>query len=122
MSTRAAISAAEQLIEKGFVSHPFLGVSGIDVNREIAERYAEEFGIELDGGAVIEEVVEGSGAAEGGIEEGDIIVAISGEAIEDMTDLVVSIRRFEPGEVIDVTVLRDGETVELQVELGERAR
>lgn len=120
--TRSAVIAAEQLIERGFVSHPFLGISGLDVTNEVELRYRDDFEIELDGGALVDQVVEGSGAAEGGVESGDVIVQLGGEPITSMTDVISGILRFDPGDVVDVVVLRDGERVELEIELGERPR
>lgn len=120
--TRSAVIAAEQLIERGFVSHPFLGISGLDVTNEVELRYRDEFGIELEGGALVDQVVDGSGAAEGGVTSGDVIVELGGEPITSMTDVISGILRFDPGDVVDVVVLRDGERVELEVELGERPR
>jgi serine protease Do len=122
VTTRSAVSSAEQLISKGFVAHPYLGVGGVDVSREIARRYEDEFGIELQGGAVIENVTRGSGAADAGMETGDVVVAVDGEDVEDMTDLVVLIRQYRAGDRVEITVLRDGERLDLDVQLGERPR
>ncbi len=120
--TRSVVVAAEQLIDRGFVSHPFLGISGLDVTNEVELRYRDEFGIELDGGALVDQVVEGSGAAEGGIESGDVIVELDGEPITSMTDVISGVLRYDPGDTIEVVVLREGDRVELEVELGERPR
>ncbi len=120
--TRSAVIAAEQLIERGFVSHAFLGISGLDVTNEVEARYRDELGIELDGGALVDSVVEGSGAGEGGIAAGDIIIEVEDEPITSMTDVISAILRYDPGDTIQVVVLRDGERLELEVELGERPR
>lgn len=120
--TSRAVISADQLIDKGFVAHPFLGISGLDVTNEVAARYREEFGIDLDGGALIDQVVDGSGAALGGVQPGDVIVAISGQSIGSMTDVIGAILRFETGDTLDVVVLRDGERLALNVTLGERPR
>lgn len=120
--TRSAVIAADQLIERGFVSHPFLGIRGLDVTTEVAVRYREDYGIELDGGALVEAVEPGSGAEQGGIEAGDVIIELGDEPITSMIDVISAILRFDPGDVIDVVVLREGERVELEVELGERPR
>ncbi|MDX1621717.1 MAG: trypsin-like peptidase domain-containing protein [Nitriliruptorales bacterium] len=111
-----ARATADQLIEQGFVRHPFLGIGGRDLTREEAQRLG------TDDGAVIEQVVEDSGAADAGLEEGDVIVALNGQEITDMTDLIVEIRSYEPGDTVTVTVLRGGQEVTVDVELGERPR
>ena len=120
--TGSAVIAADQLIERGFVSHPFLGISGLDVTNEVAARYLDEFGIELEGGALVDSVVEGSGAAEAGIEAGDVIVRFGEDDVTSMTDVIAAILRYDTGETVDVEVLRDGERVTVDVTLGERPR
>ena len=118
----SATSAADQLITVGFVSHPFLGISGYDVTIEVAERYREDFGIDLEGGAVIDSVVPGSGAAVAGIEAEDVVVAVGGEPVGSMGDVIVAVRAFAPDDEVTVEVLRQDERLELEVTLGERPR
>ena len=110
-----ATTSADQLIETGEVQYPLLGVSGTDVTREIAERF------ELDGGgALIEEVTPGSGADDAGLQPDDIIVAVDGREITSMSDLVVAIRRFQPGDTVEITYLRDGQQRTVEVTLVDR--
>ena len=111
----SATTSADQLIETGEVQYPLLGVTGTDVTREIAERFDIE-----DGGALIETVSPGSGAAEAGLEPDDIIVAVEGDPIDSMSDLVVTIRAFQPGDDVEVTYLRDGQQRTVDVTLGDR--
>jgi S1-C subfamily serine protease len=113
-----AISSAEQLIEQGFVRHPLLGVTGIDVSPEVAE----EFGLDASRGAVVDSVQEGSGADDAGLQSGDIIVAVDGEELDTMAELVALVRVREPGDTLELTIVRDGEELELDVTLGERPR
>jgi S1-C subfamily serine protease len=69
-------------------------------------------------GALVQEVVPGSGAAEAGIEVGDIIVAVDGEAVTDGSRLRARILAMEPGDQIEVLVERDGNQQTLTVTLG----
>ncbi len=115
ISSAQAVTSADQLIETGEVRYPLLGVVGQDVTREMADR----FGLEDRTGALINEVAPGSGADEAGLQADDIIVAVDGEPIESMTDLVVAVRSHMPGDTIEVTFLRDGEERTVEVELGE---
>jgi predicted metalloprotease with PDZ domain len=75
---------------------------------------------EDDGGVLVGEVVDDSPAAAGGLEEGDIIVAFDGRRIDDVHDLTRAVRRSEPGEQVDVEIVRAGERRTLAVEVGER--
>ena len=111
-----AVASADQLIESGVVRHAFLGVSGTDVTPEMAQR----FGLDGDDGAVIESVEPDSGAADAGLQPEDIVIAVEGDAITSMSDLVVAIRRFQPGDTITITYLREGQRREADVTLGER--
>jgi S1-C subfamily serine protease len=110
--------SAEQLIEQGFVRHPLLGVTGIDVSPEVAE----EFGLDASRGAVVDSVQDGSGADEAGLQSGDIIVAVDGDELATMAELVALVRVREPGDTLQLTIVRDGEELEFDVTLGERPR
>ncbi|MBS3939539.1 MAG: trypsin-like peptidase domain-containing protein [Actinobacteria bacterium] len=113
-----AISSADQLIAQGFVEHPLLGVSGLDVTPEVAE----EFGLEAPRGALVDSVQDGTGADDAGMRPGDIIVSIDGEPLASMSELVAEVRRRQPGETLELGVVRDGEQLTLEVTLGERPR
>jgi S1-C subfamily serine protease len=76
---------------------------------------------DTDAGVVVSEVLADSAAETAGLMEGDIITAIDGESIESARDLTRAIRQLDPGDGITVTVEREGETLELDVELGELA-
>ncbi|MFA9429843.1 trypsin-like peptidase domain-containing protein [Egicoccus sp. AB-alg2] len=118
VSAEQAIVSADQLIEAGFVRHPLLGISGIDVTPETAE----EFGLEAPRGALVDSVQDGTGAAEAGMRPGDIIVEVDGEPLATMSELVAEVRRRQPGEVVQLGVVRDGEELTVDVTLGERPR
>jgi len=63
-------------------------------------------------------VVAGSPAAEAGIVEGDIIVAIEGDLVADADTAIVKIRTHAPGDVVTFTLERDGQDVDVEVTLG----
>ncbi len=118
VSAEQAVASADQLIDQGFVRHPLLGIMGQDVTPEIAER----FSLDLSRGAAVESVQEGTGAAAAGLRPGDIIVSVEGEPLATMSELIALVRRRAPGEEIQLEVVRNGERLELAVELGERPR
>ena len=72
-------------------------------------------------GALIQEVVADSPAEEAGVNAGELIVSVDGTALEADTDLGEVIRSYEPGDTITLEVrqLRDAETREVEVTLGE---
>lgn len=69
-------------------------------------------------GGLVREVVEGSAAAEAGIQAGDIIVAVNGILTSDGTSVSAMIRYFEGGEEVTITVMRNGEARDIDVTLG----
>lgn len=117
ISSNTATDVADQLVESGEVAHPYLGVSLSDLTPEAAQR----FGLKADSGAVIAEVAPGEPAARAGIGAGDIITRVGTEKIESSGDLLTALREYQPGETVEVTVLRDGQEQTLDVRLGERS-
>jgi serine protease Do len=110
------ISVADQLIETGEVSSAYLGVGTTDLSPEDAER----FGLPVESGAIVEQVEPGSGADAAGVRSGDIIVQLGDDPIENTGDLFGALRDYQPGDTVELTVVRDGEEQTLDVTLGER--
>jgi serine protease Do len=111
-----ATSIADQLIETGEVSTPYLGVTTKDLSQEDAER----LGLPLDSGALVESVESGSGAAEAGVRPDDVITALGDAEIGDYGDLLGALRDYQPGDTATLTVFRSGDEMTLDVTLGER--
>jgi putative serine protease PepD len=109
-----AVAVAEELINSGRATHPWLGIEG----ESITPRAAEEFGVEQ--GAFIRRVVDGGPAARAGVRANDIVVSFAGERIESMDDLVVAIREHRVGEQVELEVVRAGDRVTLRATLGDK--
>lgn len=109
-----ARAVAEDLIADGEVERVWLGIEGID----LAAAEADE--LDVDGGALVENVFDGSPAAAAGLAEGDVIVRIDAEPVSSMSELVVVLRTYDPGARVRLVALRDGEEVTREVVLGER--
>lgn len=71
-------------------------------------------------GAVIRSVTDDTPAADAGIEAGDLVVAADGAAIDGATGLIAAIRDLQPGDSATVTVVRNGERMDLTVTLTDR--
>ncbi len=70
-------------------------------------------------GLLIKRVVEGGPAEKGGIHSGDVLVELDGKPVADLDDLSFFLRRFDPGDEIDVIVSRDGQTRKHRITLAE---
>lgn len=73
-----------------------------------------------DEGAEIMEVVEGSPAEDAGLETGDVITEVDGKAVTATHPLDAVIGRYEPGDRVRLTVLRDGDEETIRVQLESR--
>ncbi|MDO4289944.1 MAG: trypsin-like peptidase domain-containing protein [Eggerthellaceae bacterium] len=109
-----AVQLAQQIIDGETPTHAQLGVSMTTINSSIASRY----GFAVDEGAYVSEVTAGGGAEAAGIQSGDIITAFDGEAVSSASDLMLDVRSKNPGDVVTVTVNRDGQSKDFQVTLG----
>lgn len=108
-----ATSIIQQLIESGTAKHPALLVT---VNDQYIA-YAESNNLPL--GAYIAEVQSNGPAAKAGILKGDLITQINDEKVENSSDLVRELYKYNIGDQITVTLNRDGETKHVQATLGE---
>jgi S1-C subfamily serine protease len=96
---------------------PRLGVSTVPVG-SVSAAVKRRLGIETDEGAFVLEVSPGSGAEAAGLREGDVIVAVDGEALHGDDRPGDLIRQHEPGDTIELTIERDGEQQTINAELG----
>ena len=110
-----AKTVVQELIETGTVERGWLGVQ----IQQVTDRIAESLGLDEEKGALIVDANEGEPAAAAGIQPGDVIVAVDGESIDSPRTLARVIAEREPGQTVDVTLWRDGESRQIGVELGE---
>ncbi len=104
----------DDLVKYGTVKRGWLGV----YIQPLTPEFAEAYGVESDGGAVVSDVVPDSPAAKAGLRRGDVIVEVDGEAIEDHTDLSLRIRSHLKGDKVRLFVIREGKKREISVTLG----
>jgi S1-C subfamily serine protease len=109
-----ARSVADQLIATGRVTIVWLGVKGGDLDGATAAA------LDLTGGAVVGEVMDGSPADAVGLAPLDTIVALDGVPVASMAQLVVALRQHRPGDAVHLDVMRDHERMAMVVVLTER--
>lgn len=100
------------LIDFGSVKRVMLGITGGNVNEEIAK----ELKLSNLEGVYISEVSKGSAADKAGLKKEDIIVALDGSAIRTMSELQEKVNGFRPGDKATITVIRKGEREDFGVE------
>ena len=93
----------------------FLGVNF----RQLDDAAAAELEIEQTEGSYITDVNADSPASEAGLQAGDIVTAVNGELTDAERTLRDRLFAYEPGDVVTLAVLRDGETLDIAVTLGE---
>ncbi|MDQ3876612.1 MAG: trypsin-like peptidase domain-containing protein [Actinomycetota bacterium] len=103
-----------QLIENGRAEHAYLGVAPVPVTDELRG----SFNLGVEEGALVQSVTEGSPAARAGLRPGDVIVEMGDESIRSPEDLYSAIRGRDPGDAVEVTVMRGGERETTQVTLA----
>ena len=108
------VSVADQLIASGRVVGVWLGITFGEADGVTATK------LDVDGGAMIGEVESESPAERGGLLSRDLIVGIDGAEITSMGELVVALRRHQPGDVLAVEVMRGTERMSMQVTLAEK--
>jgi 2-alkenal reductase len=106
---------AQQIIEKGYFSRPYLGVEWQSINPTINRRYQ----LGTDWGAYITQVENGSPADKGGLQRGDIILSIGDHQINEGHSFINALFAYQPGDQVAITVLRQGKEITLNVTLGE---
>jgi 2-alkenal reductase len=121
------------LISSGSYAHPYLGISGTDMSPDIAQA----MNLPSDTrGALIEQVSPGGPAANANLQGsnntvtingvqgtvgGDIITAIDGQTINNMSDIIAYLAiHTQVGQTVTASILRDGTPKNVEVTLGSR--
>jgi S1-C subfamily serine protease len=108
-----ARKVAEKLINNGRVSYPWLGVSGTDLSPWTAKEYG------VDSGTLIRRVSPKSPAEQSGVKVHDIVTAVENRPIATLNELMMLVRRHDPGEKVELTIVRSGVKRNVKVRLAE---
>jgi 2-alkenal reductase len=107
-----------QLIARGYVERPYLGVRWQVISPEIA-RFNN---LPMQWGAYIEAIVVNSTAHAAGLRQGDIIMKIGAESLNDESGFLNLLNHHQVGENVTIQVWRDGQTLTLNAILQARPR
>jgi S1-C subfamily serine protease len=108
------VDVADELLADGQVEHSFLGIA----LRALTPQLAEQYGIGTEAGVLVIQVEPGSPADDAGIRAGDVITGIDGEPVDEPGDLLAQLRTRDPGDRVQLRILRNGEEQTVEVELG----
>ncbi|WP_320814449.1 S1C family serine protease [Flavobacterium sp.] len=106
----------EDLIQFGNVQRGVLGVEGGELNSNAAK----EIGIDQTQGFYINKVTKNSGAEKAGIKKGDIITALDDKKVNGFSDLTSFINTKRPDEIVNVSIIRDGNLKTIPVKLTKK--
>ena len=112
-----ALTVARDLLEHGQVIRGWLGLETQELNNQVKAT----FGLpETLNGQVVVGVVLGGPAHKAGLQKGDIVTHFNGKAAKKGTQTMRQIADLMPGDVINLGIIRDGKTYEVQATLGRR--
>ncbi len=106
----------KELVEKGKVSRPWIGIASIKVTPRVARYY----GLPSGEGALVAGVEPYSPADDAGLRRGDVIEEIDGSRVEDPSQISERVRKKKVNEKVTVTVNRYGRQLQLGVQVDER--
>lgn len=107
---------SDQLIDKGSVRRPYLGVAFQPLSIDLAK----QFGVEGKGGALVSSVVAGGPAEKAGVKAGDVIVALDGAPIKEHRDLLRLLLEKAVGSSVQLSLVRDRKPLTVAVVTVEK--
>ncbi|RQS69259.1 Do family serine endopeptidase [Burkholderia sp. Bp8963] len=109
-----ALDVKDQLLRTGKVTRGRLGVAV----QEVSQALARSFGLPNPDGALITMVEPGGPGAQAGLQAGDVVRAIDGNAVADSADLLGSVAGMRPGRSVELLVWRGGRAMHVQATVG----
>ena len=116
----SARDIAEELIAKGKVDHPFLGIQMAGITPELKDELARQknLNVNADEGILILDVVPDSPAERAGLKSGDVIQEIEGKNITQADEVQQAVAKTEVGDKLALGLLRDEKQLDLDVTVG----
>lgn len=109
-------SVAEQLISRGRIEYPFIGISYTEVTPQLAA----EMNLNSKYGIVITQVTSNSPASRAGLRQQDVVTAIDNNPINETNSLRSILFRYRVGDKVTLTVERGGQTMQVDITLVAR--
>jgi 2-alkenal reductase len=110
-----AQAVAEQILQKGYVPHPYLGIQWQAITPNIAARYH----LPAEWGVYVTDVTANSPASKAGLQQSDIITGVGGVTLDETHSYLNTLFLHQPGEQVTLDIVRGRQTIQVQVTLGE---
>ena len=112
------VTIVNELVKKGKITRPQLGVRVVALNG-IPEAYRSRLKIKssLKNGIYVASINKNSSASRAGMKSGDVITAVDGKKVDDVSSLHSILYSHKVGDTVNVTVNRNGRNVSLKVKL-----
>lgn len=111
-----AKSILRELIEKGRVTRPWIGIASMKITPQLVRYY----GLPASEGALVAKVEPYSPADDAGLRKGDVIEQIDGSRVEDPTQIASRVRGKQVNDRLTLTVNRYGRQLQVPVQVDER--
>ncbi len=111
---------ADQLIARGQVEHPYLGIQMASLTPEVKQQLKHSTGLNLEDeeGVLIVDIVPNSPAERAGLKAGDVIQAIKNQAVTDPSSVQQAVENTAVGDNLPLKLSRNGKTINLRVRVG----
>jgi 2-alkenal reductase len=110
-----ARTVAEQIMQKGYFSRPYLGIRW----QPITPRIAAYYNLPVQWGVYVSEVTANSPADQAKIQTGDIITKVGDTSLDETHSYINTLFQYKPGDQVTIELMRDNKTLQVQVTLGE---
>jgi S1-C subfamily serine protease len=113
---KTAVRVADELISTGKATRPYLGILGQTVGGALAK----EKKLPVTQGALVVEVTKDTMAAKAGLKVDDVVVALDGQPVRSMDDLILLVRRTTVGQKVALALYRGGKRIEVPMTVGDK--
>jgi len=111
-----ASSITRQIIASGKVSHGYIGATIQGVTPDMSA----SLGLKTTDGAIVAGLSDGGPAEKSGLQIGDVILSVNGKTVASANDLTRQVAFSHPGDILRLSLLRDGRRIEVDLHAGLR--
>jgi len=118
----SARNIAEQIVQKGKVDHPYLGVQMLDITPEVKQQVNNSpkapIKITVDQGVLLMDIIANSPAQKAGLKQGDVITKVNNQPVKDSTEVRRAVEKSQIGTNLTVEIQRGDRTQNVAVQVG----